>query len=159
MGHIYSAPYALLETSLAFVAEDADGVAGFAVGARETLAWEDRLERDWWPTLRKRYSDPPHDDASGWTADQRRAHTIHHPTQTPPEIATAYPAHVHLNLLPRLQSRGLGRRLFAEWHQAAGLGAVHVGVNRANTRAIGFWQKLGFAEIGANERTVWLGRI
>lgn len=54
MGHIYAAPYALLEPQLALVVEDSEGVAGFAVGATDTTAWEQRLERDWWPALRVR---------------------------------------------------------------------------------------------------------
>jgi len=61
MGHIYSAPYALLEPGLVAVAVDGDGdgdgdeVAGFAAGAIDTLQWEDILEQDWWPALRRRY--------------------------------------------------------------------------------------------------------
>ena len=35
MGHIYSAPYALLGPALALVVEDGRGVAGFAVGTVE----------------------------------------------------------------------------------------------------------------------------
>ena len=45
-------PYAILEPSLALVVEDGLGVAGFAVGTADTVAWEERLERDWWPLLR-----------------------------------------------------------------------------------------------------------
>jgi hypothetical protein len=37
MGHIYSAPYALIEPDLVLVVEDGDVVAGFAVGAIDTL--------------------------------------------------------------------------------------------------------------------------
>ena len=49
MGHIYIAPYALLEPHLALVVEDSDGVAGFVAGATDTETWEHRLEQDWWP--------------------------------------------------------------------------------------------------------------
>ena len=71
MGHIYAAPYALLEPQLALVAEDDDGVAGFAVGTTDTTAWERRLEQAWWPALRERYGMPAEADAAGWTPDQR----------------------------------------------------------------------------------------
>lgn len=40
MGHIYVAPYLLLAPTLAFVVEDRCGVAGFAVGTADTVAWE-----------------------------------------------------------------------------------------------------------------------
>jgi hypothetical protein len=49
MGHIYSAPYALLEPGLVLVAVDGDKVAGLAAGAINTLQWEDVLEQNWWP--------------------------------------------------------------------------------------------------------------
>jgi hypothetical protein len=78
MGHIYVAPYALLEPSLAFVVEDDDGAAGFAVGTADTVAWEERLEREWWPSLRGRYADPADVPAEARTPDQRRAFMIHH---------------------------------------------------------------------------------
>jgi hypothetical protein len=50
IGKIYSAPYALLEPSLARVAMDGDGVAGFAVGTLDTVLWENALELNWWPS-------------------------------------------------------------------------------------------------------------
>jgi ribosomal protein S18 acetylase RimI-like enzyme len=165
MGHIYSAPYARLEPSLVLVAMDDQGVVGFALGVADTVTWEDRLEREWWPQLRTDYQDPSHFPPSTWTADQRRAHMIHHPMRAPPEIATSYPAHLHLNLLPRLQGVGVGSRLLTAWldlvaHHAPR--AVHVGVNRRNERAIRFWGRAGFTTIEAKTsepgRTTWMGR-
>ena len=100
MGHIYSAPYAWLEPQLAFVVEDQESVAGFVVGTVDTMAWEEKLERLWWPSLRRQYAIPPEIDAERWTHDQRRIVMIHRPTHTPPAIALKYPAHLHLNILP-----------------------------------------------------------
>jgi GNAT superfamily N-acetyltransferase len=165
MGHIYVAPYALLEPALALVVEDSDGVAGFAVGTVDTEAWETRLERDWWPSLRERYADPVDVPANERTPDQQRAFMIHHPAPTPSTVAGKYPAHLHINLLPRLQRRGLGSKLLDLWlDKATNAGArdMHVGVNRANGGAIVFWASHGFQELplpGQPEgRTVWMGR-
>jgi ribosomal protein S18 acetylase RimI-like enzyme len=165
MGHIYSAPYALLEPDLALVTEDREGVAGFVVGTVDTVAWEWKLEREWWPSLRRRYAAPPADAMASWTADQRRAFMIHHPTLTPSVVATQYPAQLHLNLLPRLQGQGVGTRLFNDWCVLAagqGASAVHVAVNRANAGAIAFWQKRDFGALAddglAEGRTLWMGR-
>ena len=135
MGHIYVAPYALLEPALALVVEDDDGVAGFAVGTVDTVAWEERLERDWWPWLRQQYADPASIPPDARTPDERRAFMIHHPEKTPAAVREAYPAHLHLNLLPRLQRRGAGSRLLREWLARADSPAAHVGVNRANKGA------------------------
>src|SRR3546814_1923393 len=37
----------------------------------------------------------------------------------PSAIADRYPAHLHMNLLPRTQGRGFGQQLFALWCDAA----------------------------------------
>ena len=165
IGHIYVAPYVLLEPTLAFVVKDRDGVAGFAVGAADTIAWEGKLERDWWPALRRRYPDPSDVPPEIQTADQRRAFMIHHPTPTPAAVVASFPAHLHLNLLPRLQRRRIGSKLLDAWRQAASgrdVQATHVGVNRANEGAIRFWQARGFEatalEDQAAGRTLWMGR-
>jgi GNAT superfamily N-acetyltransferase len=165
MGQIYLAPYARLEPSLALVVEDADGVAGFAVGTTNTMAWEARLERDWWPSLRRRYADSADVPPADRTADQRRAFMIHHPERTPVEIAGKFPAHLHLNLLPRTQRRGVGSALLCAWLEKAarvGAGDVHVGVNRANRGAIRFWASQGFHELTVSTeregRPLWMAR-
>jgi len=165
IGHIYSAPYALLEPGLALVAEDDEGVAGFAVGTPDTGKWQERLEAEWWPSLRRQYADPAAGPAAEWSADQRRANTIHRPQPTPRQVVELYPAHLHLNLLERTQGRGAGTTLFSEWMARAsreGVGATHVGVNSANARAVQFWSKRGFDRLklddGGSDRTIWMGR-
>jgi ribosomal protein S18 acetylase RimI-like enzyme len=165
IGHIYSAPYALLEPRLALVVEDDEGVAGFAVGTPDTGKWQERLETEWWPKLRQQCVDPAARPATEWSADQRRADTIYRPRRTPQQIVELYPAHLHLNLLERTQGRGAGTLLFSEWMARAsreGVGATHVGVNSANVRAVRFWSRRGFdrlkLEDGGSDRTIWMGR-
>lgn len=158
MGHIYSAPYAVLSPSTAFVAEDADGVAGFIVGVADTAAFEERLEREWWPALRRQYADPVGPPES-WNADQRRCFMIHRPGRTPSAVVAAFPAHVHLNLLSRLQRQGVGPALLKHWLAAASVYGVHVGVNGQNVGAVRFWQRHGFDRLDAStDRTIWMGR-
>jgi GNAT superfamily N-acetyltransferase len=165
MGHIYAAPYAVLEPGLALVVEDGAGVAGYVVGTTDTTAWEEKLEQAWWPTLRQRYALPAEADAERWTPDQRRAFTIHRPTPTPATVTRRYPAHLHMNLLPRLHRRGVGTMLFERWTalaHARGATALHVATNRANVGSVVFWRKMGFEDLaleGLPEgRTLWLGR-
>ncbi len=114
---------------LTFVVEDGAGVAGFVTGTPDTVAWEDRLERDWWPSLRALYADPSDVPADLRSPDQRRAFMIHHPTRTPDVVVARYPAHLHMNLLPRLHRRGIGSRLLASWldtDTARGARAFHI---------------------------------
>ena len=165
MGHIYSAPYALLSPATSFVAQDDEGVAGYIVGTLDTHAFEQQLERDWWPRLRTLYRDPSDHPPGTWTADQRRCSTIHHPRRTPRAIVEAFPAHVHMNLLPRIQRKGIGRSLLDRWIRAArdkGLNSIHVGANPDNQRAIRFWETCGFDRLAVSPAPagspVWLGR-
>ena len=165
MGHIYAAPYALLEPDFALVVEDDRGIAGFALGTPATDVWFQRLESEWWPRLRTTYEDPGAISSVDWSPDQRRAFMIHHPVPTPQPIIERYPAHMHLNLVARLQGRGIGPRLLSEWTaRAAGRGvtAIHIGANRANHRAIEFWSRQGFIPlldpVGSSTRTAWMGR-
>jgi len=165
MGHIYSAPYANLQPDLGLVAEDEAGVAGFAVGAVDTSAWQRHLEQEWWPLLRQQYPAPDERKMAEWSDDERRIFAIHNPKPIPAAVVQSHPSHLHLNLLPRLQGRGTGSRMFTDWLAMAttrGIGPLHVGVNRQNTRAVRFWQRVGFVELDIADaragRTIWMGR-
>ncbi len=151
LGHVFAAPYGLFEPSLAFVAEDEAGVGGYIVGALDSRAFEERLETGWWPALRERYPAPPAWlPPDRWTPDQRAARFIHVPLTVPDQLAHDYPSHLHINLVPRLQSRGLGRRLMNALVRALGeQGSVglHFFVQPANRRAAGFYRHLGFTVI------------
>ena len=150
VGHIWAAPYALLEPGSAFVAIDDEGVAGYIVGAADTQAFAARLEAQWWPALRQRYAQPQRQPASAWTADERAAYLIHRPPPTPAAIVGRYPSHLHINLLPRLQGKGMGAQLISHWltHMCAlGSRGVHFGVSPVNFRALAFYRAYGFAEL------------
>jgi ribosomal protein S18 acetylase RimI-like enzyme len=151
LGDIFAAPYAVLEPDLAFVTEDEQGVSGFVLGALDTPAFEERLEHEWWPALRQKYPDPPEGD---WTREERWMAHIHHPSRTPAELTDQYPSHLHINLLPRTQGQGAGRKLMdtlLDALRAQGSRGVHLGVWSKNTRAIGFYRHIGFTEIGTRE--------
>jgi ribosomal protein S18 acetylase RimI-like enzyme len=150
LGHVYAAPYGTLEPRLAFVLEDQAGVSGYVLGALDTAEFEDRLEREWWPHLRAKYPDPDGLPAEKRTPDQRIAHMIHHPHRTSAELVARYPSHLHIDLLPRAQGGGNGRRLIEsllDALRAQGSRGVHLGVGGANVRAIGFYRHMGFQEI------------
>jgi ribosomal protein S18 acetylase RimI-like enzyme len=153
LGHVFAAPYGLFEPSLAFVAEDELGVGGYIVGALDSRAFEKRLETDWWPELRDRYPAPPSElPPDRWTPDQRAAGFIHVPLAVPDELAEDYPSHLHINLVPRLQSQGLGRRLMKSLMRALrvqGSVGLHFFVWPANQRAVGFYRHLGFTVFSA----------
>ena len=157
IGEIYAAPYAILEPAHAFVAEDADGVAGYILGAPDTRAFEARCEAEWWPTLRQRYADTA--DVPSWkrTRDQWDAFHIHHPSPVPQPVVDAAPAHLHIDLLPRLQSQGVGKALMDRWLATVG-GRAHLGCQAANPRAQRFYERYGWRRLeGVGPKSVvWM---
>jgi len=83
---------------------------------------------------------------------------IHHPSRTPAAVVATFPAHLHMNLLPRAQGQGVGRLLLKHWLAATHVGGVHVGVSGQNVRAARFWQRHGFDRLDAStDRTIWMG--
>jgi len=150
VGHVYAAPYAQLSPRTVFVVEDADGVGGYIVGVPDTRDFEAQLEAEWWPALRQIYPDPSDTPRSDRSADQFMSYKIHHPDRTAEEIVGRYPSHLHINLLPRLRGRGIGRRLMVQWLATVrGLGSrgAHLAVGSANRRAIRFYRACGFHEL------------
>lgn len=155
-GHVWAGPYLALEPEHALVIEDADGVAGYVLGALDSRTFEQACDQRWWPTLRHRVADPP-GAPSTWTPDQRLAHLVHHPIRAPDQVVASFPSHLHVDLLPRVQGRGLGRLLVAtllDLLTVAGSGGVHLGVSPANERARGFYLATGWAELPAGKPNV-----
>ncbi|WP_377639190.1 GNAT family N-acetyltransferase [Oryzobacter terrae] len=155
-GHLFAGPYVVFPDALALVVQDAGGVAGYCLGVPDTPAFEDWMEEVWLPPLRER-----HPRGSGGTpADEGLIGWFHSPLRPTARFVDEYPAHLHVDLLPRLQGRGWGRRIMdamTERLAAAGAGGVHVGVDPANTGALAFYERLGFRELGGPEGGRFLG--
>lgn len=150
LGEIYLGPYIALEPELAFVAEDADGVAGYVIGARDTAEFEAACEESWWPKKRVEYPET----AFQADAEERLVGLIHQPRITPARLTEQYPSHLHIDLLPRLQGRGSGRQLMNRLFTAlrrAGSPGVHLGVGAGNRNAIGFYVHLGMRVISQTD--------
>jgi ribosomal protein S18 acetylase RimI-like enzyme len=150
VGHMFAGPYGVLRPQSALVVEDAGGVGGYIIGAPDTPTFEAELELAWWPTLRAEYPDPVGLRYRDLSPDQRLIRGFHHPQLTPPLITDPYPAHLHIDLLPRFQGRGLGKTLIDRWldlMRSSGVKGVHLGVGAANGRATRFYRAYGFHEL------------
>jgi ribosomal protein S18 acetylase RimI-like enzyme len=157
LGEIYVGPYLSVPGTVGFTAVE-DGVpSGYALAAIDTRRFEIECETAWWPALRARYPDPGPDPA---TRDQELIRMIHHPPRGSEEMVDRFPAHLHIDLLPALQGKGLGRvlmdRLLGDLVAREAPG-VHLGVDALNTRAHGFYSHYGFATIGEGPGVVWMG--
>ena len=155
VGHIYAAPYGVLEPTNVFVAEDDEGVAGYVVGTYDTRAFNERLESEWWPALRAHYA-----QAMDLTAaDRERVAYMHRPGDNPPDIVAQYPAHIHMNLLPRLRGQRVGTGLLQMWIEQARqaeVSGIHLGASPSNAGGIAFWTRSGFTPL-RTEGAVWFG--
>jgi len=87
---------------------------------------------------------------------------IRHPARAPQAIVAAYPSHIHRNLLPRLQGRGVGTGLLAMWIGSAhehGVNGIRLGANAGNHTALRFWAGRGFCRLPVPaSRTLWFVR-
>lgn len=143
---IWAAPHLLADRSLCTIVVDDEGPAGYLVATADTAAFERWCERMWWPTLRARHPlQAPRRDR-----DQGLVALVHAPEATPASLTGPHPAHLHINLLPRVQGRGVGRALIerlADQLRERGVTGVHLGVSGTNKPAIGFYEHLGFAPV------------
>lgn len=148
LGDVYAAPYVVLEPETARILDDGTGRAvGYIVGTRDTPEFVTRFRQEWMPRTAGLYS------GDDWPIE-----LLNNPeSMLRPEIAD-YPAHLHIDLLPDWQGKGLGRQLMSEFLaglHAAGVLRVHLGVSPKNTGARAFYDRLGFKPIA--EETL-LGR-
>lgn len=162
LGLIFTVPYQVLEPDFAYVAEDDAGVCGYVLGAPDTARFEKAMVESWFPKVRESVPDAGA-DPDGWTGSDWARHRIHHP---PPMILTGlapYPAHAHIDLLPRVQGRGLGTtmmRMMIDRLRQSGAAGMHLQVSPSNRRAIAFYGKLGFRVLdppGVVNDTLFMG--
>lgn len=155
LGHIYVGAYVVGAPELAFVIVDDDGVAGYVLGAADTREFEAWQEREWWPVLRTQY--PP---TAGDTLDDELIAQLHAPVIAPDLVVNNYPAHLHIDLLPRAQDAGLGRAMMETLFAALrdhGVPGVHLDVGEDNHNAISFYHHLGFVELARGTDSIYLG--
>ncbi|KUN79302.1 GCN5 family acetyltransferase [Streptomyces bungoensis] len=148
MPSIFAEPYCHFDPALSFVLDDGDGRAvGYVIGTADTERFVKDFRREWIPRLAGRYPAPT---APPSTPTEEMIGLLHHPERMlVPELA-AYPAHLHIDLLPPWQGRGYGRRLMTTLLDALhgqGVPAVHLGMVTVNTAARAFYDRLGFHEI------------
>ncbi|MGW5787021.1 GNAT family N-acetyltransferase [Streptomyces sp. NPDC003757] len=147
---VFAAPYVHLDPGLAFVLDDGEGRAvGYILGTADTARFAEEFRAQWLPRVADRHPAP---QGPPGTPDEIMAGLLHDPERmVVPELA-AYPAHLHIDLLPEWQGQGHGRALMREFWRALrerGVPAVHLVMATANTPARAFYDRLGFHEIAA----------
>ena len=158
-GHLYVGPYMALQPDLAFVLEDDAGVCGYVLGARDSRKFYERSVKEWLSPLRVSHPAPSGSCMTWSPSDIIRAQ-FHTPDIFWPEPAGEFPAHLHIDLLPRAQGRGNGRRMIAtllERLRQLAVPGAHLAMHVSNTRAGRFYARLGFRELARRDETLYLG--
>lgn len=156
LGEYYAAPYAAYDANQCLVLADTQGPCGYVVGAADTTSFVRWFNREWLPVLRQRYRGRrvPRD-----APDRALLDLIRQAARIPP-CAAEYPAHLHIDLLPRAQGQGWGRRMMQAWMQRAyslGAAGVHLGVSPANLPAIAFYARIGLHRLPEADGAVFFG--
>lgn len=144
---IFAEPYAVLEPELAFVVEDGGRAVGYVLGTADTAAFCRRFREEWLPRVAARYPAPAGPPAS---PTEVMCDLLHRPERMVLGELDAYPAHLHIDLLPGHQRQGHGRRLMTAYLDALRVRrvtGVHLGMVTANTPARAFYDRLGFHQI------------
>ncbi|WP_214411136.1 GNAT family N-acetyltransferase [Sphaerisporangium fuscum] len=153
--HIYCGPYPVADPGLTFVAADERGVVGYVVATADTVGFEAWLEDDWWPRLREQYPRELAADPGDGTQDHLRVAHLHDSRPASDELYERYPAHLHIDILPRGQGAGLGRGLMGTLIAALRsrrVRGLHLGVGSGNPGAHAFYLACGFTEA---RRAAW----
>ncbi len=160
LGHIFVGPYMRLEPELAFVLEDEHGLCGYVLGALDSRKYYQQYLTKWLPEIQSQCPKPTGDPAH-WTRTQKVYHEFYHPDIFLPARYESYPSHLHIDLLPRAQGRGLGREMMIvllRELEAQGSPGVHLGMGATNARAERFYKNLGFHELARVGGTLYLGK-
>ncbi|WP_432151590.1 GNAT family N-acetyltransferase [Streptomyces sp. bgisy029] len=160
--NIFAAPYVTLEPELAFVVEDGGRAVGYILGTADTASFVARYRSEWLPRLADRYPAPVQPQSPSTPAEMMTG-LLHAPERMVLPELDAYPAHLHIDLLPSHQRYGYGRALmetFLGALRAQGVPAVHLSMVTANTAARAFYDRVGFHEIAVPEPgpVTYLGR-
>jgi ribosomal protein S18 acetylase RimI-like enzyme len=142
---VYLEPYMRYPDRLAWVVDEGQGVIGYVIAVADTAAFADWWRREWVEEFVVRHGPVAADEDEAWlftggTQPERMAALAD---------LDAFPAHLHVDLLPEAQGRGLGRLLM----QTLGselvrrdVPGVHLGFGADNVGAAAFYRRLGFDE-------------
>jgi len=157
LGHIYAGPYMKYEPQSVFVVHDKEGSCGYIMGAMNSIVFYDWMNNNWLPDIRNNYNQPS-GDPSKWNKTEK---TINHLFDPPnKKLFAEFPAHLHIDLLPRAQGKGQGKLMMDHYiyhlrnHNIMG---VHLELSLENERAFKFYKKYGMHELDRYEESIFMG--
>ena len=149
LGIYYVGPYVVFEQELAFVLEDKLGVCGYVLGTKDTKLFFKVMTEEWLPKYQKCFP-MPEGDPESWNLDKKIFALIHNPNVSIPDSLNDFPAHLHIDLLPRARKKGNGRRMIETLHKKLkmlGIKGVFLDVGINNLNAQSFYEKIGYKKL------------
>ncbi|MFC7492307.1 GNAT family N-acetyltransferase [Knoellia alttitudinis] len=140
---VYLEPYLRYPQGLAWVVDEGDGAVGYVVAVPDTVDFVAWWGQSWTDEFVRRHGDVAARADEEWlfAGGTRPELMLSHADDA------AFPAHLHVDLLPQAQGRGLGRELLrtlAEELGRLGVPGVHLRVGEENLAAVAFYRRLGF---------------
>lgn len=142
---VYLEPYLRYPDGLAWVVDVGDGVQGYLVAVADTAGFVSWWRNSWVAEFVSRHGSTAQHAEERWLFDGG----THPERMLISAVLKAYPAHLHIDLLPETQGRGLGRALIhtlGRELESRGVPGVHLGVGESNLGAAAFYRRLGFDE-------------
>lgn len=157
IGHYFAAPYLYHDLRFCFVATLNNIPEGYVVGTGDTVKYTGWLNSEWLPKVRKYYDFDkmkPLNEYDTFFNDVICKDTIID------EKLKNYPSHLHIDLLPSLQGKGVGRKLMERFFNGCrnqNVKKVHLVVSKENTQACVFYKKIGMHEVYNDKFSIAMG--
>jgi len=150
--------YTRFQPQYCFVFKIDDRVVGYIVGTDNTNKQETDFTRTMYPKiLRRMYLFTRWYSHNSFRLMKKFLRSEDEPVSTDSIIET-YPAHLHMNVLPGFQSRGIGQQLlhaFISAMRANGIPGIHLGTSSANKKAVPFYEKNNFVLLKQFDDDMW----
>ncbi len=156
LGHLFVGPYVTFEPDLCFVLTKDYEPCGYILGTKNSESFYHKCEESWFNPLRKRYLLPEQTDTSRLALVKRVLHKGHKPKDN----FEFYPAHLHIDILPIAQGKGMGKMLMNEFInelKSKKVPGLHLEVGKSNKNAIQFYKHYGFDIIKDYEYSLAMG--
>lgn len=156
LGHFFAAPYVAFEPELCFILDNHTRPLGYILGTSDSRKYRQWTEQYWFPLLRQRYARESED----FTPKDRYLRELILRGYVLREELRDYPAHLHIDILPEGQGRGMGRKLMEAFMTALrkkNIPALHLEVGLSNSGAIAFYRRMGFSTIAEYQKSLALG--
>lgn len=156
----FAEPYVVFDPLLAFVADDDGRAVGYIVGTADTVAFTDWFRTSWLPMVAPKHAGRPA-EVTGF--ESMMLELMYSPNRMVHDDLAAYPAHLHIDLLPDYQGQGLGRQLMDAFRgelRSRGVEQFHLSMDPANVNARVFYDRLGFEpiKVSSDPGGTYLGR-